>query len=121
MMPSNNSASEVMEKSISLIRERFIDTLGLKIDDLDLMMTRIEHGEDVDKSLLAAAQSMHRIVGVASTLGFAKLGSSARNAETTLARAASNPNDKKLVIEAIGALEETVSVMDEIWTSVRGR
>ena len=120
MMPSNRNTSEVMERSVSLIRERFIDTLGQKIDELDLMMTQIEVSLDSDMTLSAAAKSMHRIVGVAGTLGFPELGNSARHAEASLARAASNLNDKRCVTEAIDAVEETVSIMDEIWTSARG-
>ncbi len=119
MMPSNQSASEVMERSVNLIRERFIDTLGHKIDQLDLMMTRIELRHDADICLLEAVQAMHRIVGVASTLGFPDLGTSARNAEASLARAASNPHHKKLATEAINSMQETVSFMDKIWTSTR--
>jgi hypothetical protein len=120
MMRSNQSASEVMERSVNLIRERFIDTLGHKIDNLDLVMTQIELRHDAEIALLAAVQSMHQIVGVARTLGFPELGISARNAEASLVRVTSNLHDKRLVTEAIDAIEKTVSVMDEIWTSARG-
>ena len=119
-MPSSQSASEVMERSVSLIRERFIDTLGHKIDELDLMMTRIEVRQEADLALSAAVQCMHRIVGVASTLGFPELGRCARSAEANLVRATGNLHDERIVTEAIDALEKTVSVMDEIWTAARG-
>ena len=78
------------------------------------MLAKIELGHDACNALAEAAQEMHRISGVAGTLGFPVLGDLARSAESSLRKATSDPQNGKLLERAIAAVDETVDVMSEL-------
>lgn len=114
MMVSNQNISDEMAYSLSLIRNRFIDGLEVRIEHLDTLMIKVELRQDTVNALAEAEQEMHRITGVAGTLGFRALGDMARAAEASLRSAISNKQNKGLLEHAIAAVDEAADVMSQI-------
>lgn len=103
-----------MTHSLNLIRRRFIDGLAGRVENLDTLMAKVELCRDTDNALAEAEQEMHRITGVAGTLGFRALGDLARAAEASLGSAISNKQNKGLLEHAIAAVDEAADVMSQI-------
>lgn len=114
MMVSNQNISDEMINSLCLIRNRFIDGLVGRIENLDTLMTKVELRHDTGNALVEAEQEMHRITGVAGTLGFPVLGDMARAAEASLNNAISNKQSDGLLGDAVAAVDEAVDAMSQI-------
>ena len=63
------------------IRERFLDLLEERLDSLEDAMVEFEFPATGRASLLRAQMILHKIAGSAGTLGFSRLGESARHCE----------------------------------------
>lgn len=102
---------EAMAQSLHLIRQRFVEGLPQRVETLDMLVTRIELGHMADEALSEVAQEMHRIAGVAKTLGFPELGQLARDTETDLIAVKGHQLDDNLKAQIADRIDYTVNVI----------
>jgi chemotaxis protein histidine kinase CheA len=69
---------------IERIRERFLDLLEERLDALDDAMVEFDFPATGRASLVRAQNILHKIAGAAGTLGFNRLGESARHCEESI-------------------------------------
>lgn len=100
--------------SLNLIRERFVGGFSKSIDALDLLLVRIELSVEPELGLKEVALEMHRIAGVASTLGYPELGDLSKSAESCLYRAIDANNDPSLKKQAIEMVDQVLDQMSTI-------
>lgn len=119
-MVLDQSLSDEMAQSIGLIRKTFVEGLPDKIDFLDQAVTHVELGHEVDYALTAAGQELHRIAGVAKTLGFPALGELAREAEEQINLARLKPHDEEAIAAVIDKIDIAVTAMVDIMDAENG-
>jgi HPt (histidine-containing phosphotransfer) domain-containing protein len=108
------------EDSVRQIRRRFMERLDQQIEELDDCAVEIEQNQQASTALLAATEIVHRIAGVARTLGFPQLGHLAAEAEGTLLSASNMPASNNR-LQALNAMEclviEMIKISEECLTS----
>lgn len=114
MMLPSQSASDQMAQSLSLIRQRFLEGLPQKIDLLDTLVTRIELRHMLDDALSQIEREMHKIAGVAKTLGFPDLGDMARSTETDIISARAHGLSDANLAELTSKTDATVDLISQI-------
>ena len=60
--------------SLVPLRDRFVALNAVRARDLIVLADSIDRGQDAEASLLAIGEIVHKIAGVALTLGFPELG-----------------------------------------------
>lgn len=106
--------SDAMAQSVAAVRARFIASLADRAAELDTLMALADAEADPRKLLVRATEIVHRIAGVAGTLGFADLGNLAFEAERQLGLALSAPQALASAEPAVTAVDRVVGYIDEI-------
>ncbi len=99
------NAQNILQDQLKVVRERFIGLLDERLDELEVLRTRLDQKSEREEVLKQIQFITHKIGGTAGTLGFTETGDMAIRAEnaiiTNLASGGESPT-----------LEETVEVID---------
>lgn len=110
----DSATTDPIVRNLAGIRARFVSELPSRRADLEFLTHGLESSADRVDRLERARRIAHRLVGVAGTLGFPKLGRVAERAEDDLATAASLDSDQ-MVLEAVThAVEALCDVMTHV-------
>jgi len=101
------------QTSVAEVRQRFIDRAAQQVQDLDDLMDRIETRPDDRAALEAATHLVHKIAGVATTLGFEHMGELANRAESMLI-ACAQPSGEATRAQALAAVETLTEELDRL-------
>lgn len=101
------------QASVAEVRQRFIDRAEQQVQDLDDLMERLESRPDDHAALEAATHLVHKIAGVATTLGFQQMGELAQRAESGLI-ACAQPSGETTRAQAIAAVETLTEELDRL-------
>lgn len=112
-MTNTAQFQRAFESSVLQIRQRFIDRAEQQVKDLDDLMDRIESCPGDRTALETATNLVHRIAGVAATLGFQQMGELAQSAESRLI-ACTQSSHEAAHVQAIAAVETLVAELDRL-------
>ena len=101
------------DKSLELVRQKFVARLETQVADLDELMWRIEDNPADAPSIDAATNIVHKIAGVAPTLGLTEIGTLAREAESALMALGRGPSAANLT-GTTAAVERLSEQLDQI-------
>lgn len=76
--------SDVLQDHLKAVRDRFINLLDERLDELEDMRERIDQGTQRAEAFEKIQFIAHKIAGTAGILGFEDLGSQARIAENAI-------------------------------------
>ena len=101
--------SESIEQVMQRLRQEFIESCQDKLDEIDVLLLRLESGKTVDSAKIFDFQrNVHSIKGQGGTFGFPLISQIAHLLEDYLACVgdirASNPNDIRAFLEQIGKI-----------------
>lgn len=118
-MNSISSTKDAFEVSIERVRKRFIERARIQVQELDILIYKVEADPQDQATWMDLARIVHKIAGVADTLGFERLGQLARETEDRLINPSgeiiSATDDQKLC-----ALDLLVNELDAVARSVLG-
>lgn len=109
--------NDAMARSVAAVRGRFVASLADRAAELDALMVLAETEADARRFFLRAVEIVHRIAGVARTLGFSDLGDLAFEAERRLGTALTPAAVTTAAETAIEAVDHVVSCIDQITLS----
>lgn len=112
-MTNTAQLQSAFESSVLQIRQRFIDRAEQQVMDLDDLMDRIESSTGDRIALETAMNLVHKISGIAATLGFQQIGELAQCAESRLIACTKQSNEAVHAL-AIAAVEILVAELDRL-------
>lgn len=118
-MNSISSTKDAFEVSIERVRKRFIERARIQVQELDILIYKVEADPQDQATWMDLARIVHKIAGVADTLGFERLGQLARETEDRLI----NPSDEitsAMDDQKLCAVDLLVNELDAVARSVLG-
>lgn len=118
-MNSISSTKDAFEVSIERVRKRFIERARIQVQELDILIYKVEADPQDQATWMDLARIVHKIAGVADTLGFERLGQLARETEDRLI----NPSDEitsAMDDQKLCAVDILVNELDAVARSVLG-
>lgn len=118
-MNSISSTKDAFEVSIERVRKRFIERARTQVQELDILIYKVEADPQDQATWMDLARIVHKIAGVADTLGFERLGQLARETEDRLI----NPSDEitsAMDDQKLCAVDILVNELDAVARSVLG-
>ncbi len=112
-MTSTAHYQQAFETSVEQIRSRFIARVEQQVAELDDLMERLETNPSDNAALEGATNLIHKIAGVAATLGFQKAGELAQSAESRLVACSKTPHGETHA-QAMIAVESLIDELDQL-------
>jgi chemotaxis protein histidine kinase CheA len=103
---------EFIEKQLAPIRAKFVATLDDRVLDIDrLSQNLVQNSEPMENILADIRMSVHKIGGVAGTLGFLQIGELAAQCEKLVLEHPSDGESSKLPAQLNALMDEMEKVV----------
>ncbi len=114
-MAQTNTARVEQMDPMQIIRQRFIDGLEERLAELESLFDLLNGADSRDRVWSEIRIRVHRIAGVAGSLGFAALGARAAHIDTAIDSMLElpAPHDDRALCEALDSLLDDIDVILE--------
>mmetsp|Transcript_6697 Transcript_6697/g.11718 ORF Transcript_6697/g.11718 Transcript_6697/m.11718 type:complete len:124 (-) Transcript_6697:80-451(-) len=81
---SNPSASSRFSDALARVRQRFVQSIPERLEEIGCQFERISDGEDLADCLHGIERELHKIAGIAGSIGLPELGEKSARTEAKL-------------------------------------